>query len=86
MLLGVNNRDLKTLTVDPGMFAKLAELVPPGVVKVAESGLTSAADAAEAARAGADVVLVGEALVRDHQPRRAVADMVEAGTLARRAR
>ncbi len=86
VLLGVNNRDLKTLTVDPGMFAKLAELVPPGVVKVAESGLTSPADAAEAARAGADVVLVGEALVRDHQPRRAVADMVEAGTLARRAR
>ena len=85
-LLGVNNRDLKTLSVDPSMFAKLAELVPPGVVKVAESGLTSAADAAEAARAGADVVLVGEALVRDHQPRRAVADMVEAGTLARRAR
>ncbi|HET7725475.1 MAG TPA: indole-3-glycerol phosphate synthase TrpC [Propionibacteriaceae bacterium] len=86
VLLGVNNRDLKTLSVDQGMFAKLVELVPPGVVKVAESGLTSPADAAEAARAGADVVLVGEALVRDHQPRRAVADMVEAGTLARRAR
>ncbi len=84
VLLGVNNRDLKTLTVDPGMFARLAELVPAGIVKVAESGLTSAADAAKAAAAGADVVLVGEALVRDQQPRRAVADMIEAGTLARR--
>jgi indole-3-glycerol phosphate synthase len=86
VLLGVNNRDLKTLSVDPGMFARLAELVPPGMVKVAESGLTSPADAAAAAGAGADVVLVGEALVRDHQPRRAVADMVDAGTLAARAR
>lgn len=82
-LLGVNNRNLKTLDVDPGMFASLAALVPDTVVKVAESGLTSAADAARAAAAGADVVLVGEALVRDQEPRRAVADMIEAGTLAR---
>jgi indole-3-glycerol phosphate synthase len=83
VLLGVNNRDLKTLTVDPGMFARLAQLVPAGIVKVAESGLTSPADAAKAAAAGADVVLVGEALVRDQEPRRAVADMISAGTLAR---
>ncbi len=83
VLLGVNNRDLKTLSVDTGMFARLVELVPAGVVKVAESGLMTAADAADAAGAGADVVLVGEALVRDHEPRRAVADMIEAGTLAR---
>ena len=84
VLLGVNNRNLKTLEVDPGMFARLAEFVPDGIVKVAESGLADAADAAKAAAAGADVVLVGEALVRDHAPRRAVADMIEAGTLARR--
>ena len=83
VLLGVNNRDLKTLTVDPGMFARLAQLIPAGIVKVAESGLTSPADAAKAAAAGADVVLVGEALVRDQEPRRAVADMISAGTLAR---
>ncbi len=82
-VLGVNNRDLKTLHVDTDMFARLADLVPAGVVKVAESGLSNAADAARAAAAGADVVLVGEALVRDQEPRRAVADMIEAGTLAR---
>ena len=84
VLLGVNNRNLKTLEVDPGMFARLATYVPDGIVKVAESGLADAADAAKAAAAGADVVLVGEALVRDRAPRRAVADMIEAGTLARR--
>lgn len=82
-VLGVNNRDLKTLQVDTEMFARLADLVPADVVKVAESGLTNAADAARAAAAGADVVLVGEALVRDQEPRRAVADMIAAGTLAR---
>jgi indole-3-glycerol phosphate synthase len=82
-VLGVNNRDLKTLHVDPDMFARHADLVPVGVVKVAESGLANAADAARAAAAGADVVLVGEALVRDQEPRRAVADMIAAGTLAR---
>jgi indole-3-glycerol phosphate synthase len=82
-LLGVNNRDLKTLAVDPGSFARLAGRVPAGIVKVAESGLANAGDAARAAAAGADVVLVGEALVRDQEPRQAVADMIEAGTLAR---
>jgi indole-3-glycerol phosphate synthase len=84
VLLGVNNRNLKTLEVDQGMFARLAEFVPDGIVKVAESGLADAADAAKAAAAGADVVLVGEALVRDRAPRSAVAGMIEAGTLARR--
>lgn len=84
VLLGVNNRNLKTLEVDTGMFARLATYVPDGIVKVAESGLADAADAAKAAAAGADVVLVGEALVRDRAPRSAVADMIEAGTLARR--
>lgn len=80
-LLGVNNRNLKTLEVDPGMFAKLAQLVPPGIVKVAESGLMNPADAAAAAAAGADVVLVGEALVRDMDPTTAVSKMIKAGTL-----
>ncbi len=82
-VLGVNNRNLKTLEVDQEMFARLADLVPSDVVKVAESGLANSADAARAAAAGADVVLVGEALVRDQEPRRAVADMIAAGTLAR---
>lgn len=81
-LLGVNNRDLTTLEVDPDNFARLAGLVGDGVVKVAESGVGDAAAAARAAAAGADVVLVGEALVKDDNPRQAVADMIAAGTLA----
>ena len=81
-MLGVNNRNLKTLDVDPGMFERLVTLIPADVVRVCESGLLTPDDAARAAAAGADAVLVGEALVRDHAPTRAVADMIAAGTLA----
>ncbi len=81
-LLGVNNRNLKTLEVDTGQFPRLVSVIPGDVVRVAESGLLVAADAADAARAGADVVLVGEALVRDHAPEQAVASMIAAGTVA----
>lgn len=74
-LIGVNARNLKTLDVDPGAFARLAPLLPEGTVKVAESGITGAADAQRYANEGADVVLVGESLVKDGDPRAAVAQL-----------
>ncbi|MEA5119055.1 MAG: indole-3-glycerol phosphate synthase TrpC [Propionicimonas sp.] len=72
-LVGVNNRDLKTLDVDLARFEELAGLVPSGVVKVAESGILGLPDAQRMVDAGADAVLVGEALVSDGDPERAVA-------------
>lgn len=63
-LIGVNNRNLQTLEVDIDQFGRLADLIPAGTVKVAESGLTGADDIALVHGQGADVVLVGEALVR----------------------
>lgn len=78
-LVGVNARNLKTLDVDPDTFGRLAGLLPEHVVKVAESGITGPGDAARYAAEGADVVLVGEALVRDGDPAVAVAAMREAG-------
>jgi indole-3-glycerol phosphate synthase len=78
-LVGVNARDLKTLDVQPDTFSRLAPRIPDGVVKVAESGVRDADDVREYARAGADVVLVGEALVTGEDPRNAVARMVAAG-------
>jgi len=71
-LVGVNARNLKTLEVDPATFAKLSPLVPADVVKVAESGITGAEDVRRHVGEGADVVLVGEALVRDGDPEAAV--------------
>jgi indole-3-glycerol phosphate synthase len=78
-LIGVNNRSLQTLEVDPTTFARLAPLIPDGIVRVAESGVRGPHDVIELARAGADVVLVGEALVTGRDPRSGVADMVAAG-------
>lgn len=74
-LIGVNARNLKTLEVDPEAFGRLVGLLPEGVVKVAESGITGPEDAARYAELGADVVLVGEALVKDGDPEAAVAAM-----------
>jgi indole-3-glycerol phosphate synthase len=73
-LIGVNNRNLKTLDVDLAAFEQLASLVPDTAVKVAESGILGLADAQRMADAGADAVLVGEALVTG-DPRAAVAAM-----------
>jgi indole-3-glycerol phosphate synthase len=78
-LIGVNARNLQTLEVDPGTFARLAPRIPDGIVKVAESGVKDPHDVIELARAGADVVLVGEALVTGRDPRLGVADLVSAG-------
>ncbi len=74
-LVGVNARNLKTLEVDPSTFGRLVKLLPDSVVAVAESGISGREDAARFAGEGADVVLVGEALVRDGDPRAAVAAM-----------
>ena len=74
-LVGVNARNLKTLEVDPDTFARLAPALPAGVVTVAESGIRGPADVERHAAEGADVVLVGEALVRDGDPARAVREM-----------
>lgn len=78
-VIGVNARNLKTLEVDRGTFARVAPSIPDGIVKVAESGIRDSHDVVEYARLGADAVLVGEALVKDKDPRTAVAEMVAAG-------
>lgn len=78
-LIGVNARDLKTLEVKRDTFARLAPLIPDGVVRVAESGVRGPHDVLEFGRAGAHVVLVGETLVRGDDPRASVADLVAAG-------
>jgi indole-3-glycerol phosphate synthase len=78
-IVGVNARDLRTLDVDRETFARIAPLLPDTVVKVAESGVRGPHDLLAYAAAGADAVLVGENLVKQHDPRQAVADLVAAG-------
>ena len=78
-LVGINARDLTSLEVDRTTFARLCPAIPEGVVRIAESGIRGPHDVFEYARAGADVVLVGESLVTGQDPRGAVADMIAAG-------
>lgn len=74
-LIGVNARNLKTLAVDDDTFGRLAPLLPPDRVAVAESGISGERDVARFVDQGARAVLVGEALVKDGAPRAAVAAM-----------
>lgn len=78
-LIGINARNLKTLEVDRQTFERLAPQIPDSVVKVAESGVRGPHDVIEYARFGANVVLVGETLVKGDDPRASVADLVAAG-------
>lgn len=61
-VIGVNNRNLETLEVDPGTAARVIPLIPTGIVAIAESGVTTRRDAEAAATIGADAILVGSAL------------------------
>lgn len=63
-LLGINNRNLKTLTTDLATTVELAALVPEGRLLVSESGLRTRADLERMAAAGARCFLVGESLLR----------------------
>ena len=74
-VIGVNARNLKTLEVDPGVFERLEALIPTDRIRVAESGISGPEDAVRYAEAGADAVLVGEALVRSADPSRLLAEL-----------
>ncbi|MDB5407899.1 MAG: indole-3-glycerol phosphate synthase TrpC [Rhodospirillales bacterium] len=63
-LIGINNRNLKTLAVDLATTEELAALVPQGRLLVSESGLYTPADLARMKRCGANCFLVGESLMR----------------------
>jgi len=71
-LVGVNQRDLVTFEVDQARARRMAPLMPPGVVRVAESGIRGADDAAALTAAGYHALLVGETLVKSGDPAAAV--------------
>jgi len=85
VLLGVNCRDLDTLEVSPQRFSQLAPLLPKGLARVAESGITTPDDCADVARNGYDVALVGSALMRAPDPAAVIRTMLAAARAASRA-
>jgi indole-3-glycerol phosphate synthase len=81
-VIGVNARDLRTLTVDRAVFSRLRPLIPEDVVIIAESGVHTVDDVREYATAGAHGVLVGETLVTGGDPAGAVAAFASVGVRA----
>ena len=71
-IIGVNNRNLHTLEVDPETALRLLVDAPAGTIVVAESGITSNEDVQRLEDAGVDAILVGEALMRADDPAAAV--------------
>ena len=78
-LLGVNNRDLRTLEVDPERAIRLRERIPDDRLVVAESGVTDPATIRAWRAVGFDAALVGEALVKATDPEAVVRRFVAAG-------
>jgi len=66
--IGINHRDLRTFAVDLALTERLRKLIPSSVVVVAESGIHTRDDARRVRDAGADAILVGEALMRASEP------------------
>ena len=83
-IIGVNNRNLRTLDVDLDTSRRLIEQIPNSVVAVAESGLRTSDDLVGLRRLGYDAFLVGEALLTQEYPGRALRALLdEAGSVTR---
>jgi len=67
-ILGVNNRDLSKFTTDLAITETLFPMIPKGIFKVSESGIFDLEDAGRARDAGADAVLIGQALMEHEDP------------------
>jgi len=67
-IIGINNRNLETLEIDPSTSERLLPLIPASVIAIAESGMTSRRDVERVAALGADAVLVGSSLSASSDP------------------
>jgi len=78
-IVGVNSRNLKTLEVSASVFEELIPPSPSSVIRVAESGISTRADVAQAQKAGATAILVGESLVKSGDPISAMRELLGRG-------
>jgi indole-3-glycerol phosphate synthase len=74
-IVGVNSRDLRTMTVRPETCGELAARMPPNVTAVAESGIRTADDLGRLRALGYSAFLVGERLVRAADPGQALREL-----------
>ena len=80
--IGVNSRNLKTFEVRLETAIELVNQIPPGVVRVAESGITCSEDLARLRAAGFDAFLIGESLMRQLDPGEALAELLAGACVA----
>ena len=74
--IGVNNRNLKSFEVNLETSLELVSRIPAGVVKVAESGISTSNDLARLRAAGFDAFLIGESLMRQPDPGAALQELL----------
>jgi indole-3-glycerol phosphate synthase len=79
-VVGVNARNLSTFELDRDLFGTLADRIPSGVIRIAESAVLEPADVTHYREAGADVVLIGEALVKGDDPVATLEEFLAAGS------
>ena len=75
-IIGVNARNLKTLEVSDAAFTELLPLIPAGIIKVAESGISQRSEVESVESLGANAILVGETLVRAGDPSAAISTLL----------
>lgn len=78
-IIGVNHRDLRDFSVDTGLTRRLMADIPAGRLVVSESGIVGRDQAIEMEEAGADAILVGERLMREPDPGRALIELTGTG-------
>lgn len=82
-IIGINNRDLETLAIDPANSERLLSQIPPNVVAIAESGVSGRADVERYSRAGVDAVLVGSAISAAADPTAIVRELASVERIGR---
>jgi indole-3-glycerol phosphate synthase len=82
-IIGVNNRNLETLVIDPTTAERLINEIPADCIAIGESGVSDRSDVERLARAGADAVLVGSVVSAAEDPTAAVRDLSSVKRVAR---
>jgi indole-3-glycerol phosphate synthase len=82
-VIGINNRNLETLVIDPETSVRLLAAVPAGVIAIAESGVNGRGDVERYALAGADAVLVGSVISAAPDPRAVVGELAGVARIGR---
>jgi len=78
-LIGINNRNLKTLEVDLGVSERLRKMIPEDVIVIAESGVATVADVQRLLAAGVNGFLIGTALMKSSDPGKTLNSFVSVG-------